>query len=201
LVYFVSLMIGIGCSEKEYAVPPDPNELLRIVADRNAKCSGVVKAAQRLGPVTEPPDFWTRIANSAEYTKRHRRVAVIELFRRHVKPGMTVGELGTMLEGAAWLSECGVSTLAGKIIAAAFPLVTVSPATIEIVVFRELPGARWRIYLRLSGEVEVHSFTGALAGEDVDESVKNTIILEIGIAAMQYGDGVWESSADGGPDV
>jgi hypothetical protein len=197
LVYFLLLTTGIGCNEKEYAVPADPNELLRIVADRNAKCSGVVKAAQRLGPVTEPPDFWTRVANSAEYTKRHRRVAVIELFRRHVKPGMSLAELGDVLDRAIWLNECTVTAL--ETVYAIIPLRGgVLPGAFAILVFPEIPGDMWRIYLRVSEHLEVDTFLSALRGEDVEERVADTRIIEIGIDAMGYGEGVYESTAGAG---
>jgi hypothetical protein len=58
-----------------------------------------------LGPTREPATFWTEIANNPRYSNRHRAYCVLQYFRRHVRAGTTLGELGKSLQGANWLRK------------------------------------------------------------------------------------------------
>lgn len=54
-----------------------------VIADENADYDEVLRAVQELGPVEEDWHFWTHLANNDKYTKLHRRLCIIELFKRH----------------------------------------------------------------------------------------------------------------------
>lgn len=77
-----------------------------IVADKGADLEQVLLALlaiERTDEVTEPPTFWSSIANSEEYSAPHRHVCAYELLKRHVLPGMTLGELALVLDRPNWL--------------------------------------------------------------------------------------------------
>jgi hypothetical protein len=76
---------------------------LGIIKDKLSSETALLVAIESLGRVAERPDFWTTIANDANYTERHRGYCILALFKRHVRPGMTLGELTEILHGARWL--------------------------------------------------------------------------------------------------
>ena len=77
-----------------------------VVADKDADLEQVLLALlaiEKSGEVKEPPTFWSTIANSEEYSAPHRHVSAYELLKRHVSPGMTLGELALALDTPNWL--------------------------------------------------------------------------------------------------
>src|SRR5206468_2467897 len=70
------------------------------------------EAARLLGAVVEPPSFWSAIANDASMPVMHRKLALVQLVRRHVLPGTTtVGVFAEMLKGAEWLSDGDITVI------------------------------------------------------------------------------------------
>src|SRR4051794_33021495 len=70
------------------------------------------EAVELLGAVAEPPSFWSEIANDASMPVAHRKLALVQLVRRHVLPGSTtVGALAEMLDGARWLSNSEITVI------------------------------------------------------------------------------------------
>jgi len=51
----------------------------------------------QIGQSKEPVTFWLEVANSPKYGIDTRRVCILELFRRHVSAGMSLGDVGKML--------------------------------------------------------------------------------------------------------
>jgi hypothetical protein len=87
---------------------PDP---WRVIADAHATTNSVIhalQAIQSLKTTNEPPAFWSAIANDPGFSADHRRRAVLQLLARHFKPGMTVQEIGNLLNHPNWFtaSDC-----------------------------------------------------------------------------------------------
>ena len=166
--------------------PPSPGDPWSVIADRDASATRLVDAIRGLGPVTEPARSWSAIANDDGYSPEHRRRAVFELFRRHASPGMTLGDLGRLLDGATWLHDDDVSVvtaLGGKI-----PVEwTLADTVFVLAVFPDLPGDRfthWAVYVRAAGKVERGEFLQALRME----AIGPTEVLEIGLAPSDPGE-------------
>ena len=66
----------------------------------------------RPGQMGEPAAFWAKLANNTNLDTVCRRVCVLELFRRHVRPGMSLGEVAALLENPTWLDESVVTDFA-----------------------------------------------------------------------------------------
>jgi hypothetical protein len=207
LLYLILIAICLGCREQN-TIYEDPNSLLLKIANRNISYKELVtaverlgyateptkfwKSLERLGSATEPPKFWSDIANSTEYTELHRRVAVAELFKRHIRPGMKLSELAEVLDSPTWMENSNVSTV--ESIYGYVPLMGLSPGTVFAVhLFPRLPGLGWFIYLRISGEIRRDDFLKVLRGHDVEQKVRDAEILEFGLTTPDIRTSVWQS--------
>jgi hypothetical protein len=135
------------------------------------------EAAEQLGAVTESPSFWSEIANDASMPAAHRKLAIVQLVRRHISTGKTsVGELAEMLGGAKWLGDDDVTVF--TIIAGKVPVVWSPDDTIIAIA---LPGGRGAIYLTIKGHFTAEQLTAALHGSSHDVSVLSAVIRDKGI--------------------
>jgi hypothetical protein len=120
------------------------------------------------------------IAGSDAYSPERRRRAVVELFRRHVQPGMTLADLGRVLDDPGWLRDDDLSVvdvLGGKI-----PVSWTLEDT--VLVLGVLPGLpddpAWSIYLRVAGKLELADVLALLHGRAAPPEVARAEIREIG---------------------
>jgi len=191
LLYLILIAICLGCREQN-TIYEDPNSLLLKIANRNISYKELVKAVERLGYETEPPKFWSDIANSTEYTELHRRFAVAELFKRHIRPGMKLSELAEVLDSPTWMENSNVRTV--ESIYGYVPLMRLSPGTVFAVhLFPRLTGLGWFIYIRISGEIGRDDFLKVLRGYDVEQKVRDAEILEFGLTTPDLRTSVWQS--------
>lgn len=135
------------------------------------------QAGELLGAVVELPSFWSGIANDASMPVAHRRLAVVQLVRRHVLPGRTtVGVFAEMLDGAQWLGDGDItliSEVGGKI--------PVSWTAEDTVIAVALPGNRGAIYLAIAGRFSVREIAVALRGMSRDVRVLSAVIRDAGL--------------------
>lgn len=156
---------------------------IEVIADKRRDEGELVEAIQNLGPVNEPPGFWTDIAEDESYGRLHRRHAVFQLFHRHVAPGMTLSQLALILRRPSWLTDeqiTAVEDLGGHI-----PVGLTFDNT--VLVLDVLPGPapkpdRWLIYLSVRGQVAPEDFQRLLRGGAVDQAVSEAAILEVGFS-------------------
>ena len=120
------------------------------------------------------------IAGSEADSPDRRRRAVVELFRRQVRPGMTLAELARVLDDPDWLRDDDLSVvdvLGGKI-----PVSWTLEDT--VLVLGVLPGLpddpAWSIYLRVEGKLELADVLAVLHGRDAPPEVAGAEIREIG---------------------
>jgi hypothetical protein len=78
---------------------------LAVIANRHTSESRLLKAIGSLRDSDQAAAFWAEIANDSRYSANHRGYCAEELFKQHVKPGMTISEVAAMLNGARWLTE------------------------------------------------------------------------------------------------
>ena len=74
----------------------------------DAQVQGAI-AALRHERASEPAARWAAVANDARFGPRHRRLALLELFRRHVTAGVDVVALAGGRELSAWFGKDHVS--------------------------------------------------------------------------------------------
>lgn len=157
------------------------DDSLSIISDPESATETLLQEIQQLGPVTEPARFWADIANNDAYRSEHRRLAVFQLFKRHVSAGLNLAELANILDGATWLAGDDLSqatSLAGEI-----PVEFTLEDTIFVLrIFPELVDdlyGPWAIYLSVSGKVAPEEFLNLLHGQEVSEEVSQAVLLEI----------------------
>jgi hypothetical protein len=81
------------------------NAELAVIANPRSSESRLLKAMQSLRGSEAPAAFWAEIANDSRYSAKHRGYCAAQLFKRHIKPGMTLAEVAALLNGADWLNE------------------------------------------------------------------------------------------------
>ncbi len=159
------------------------DKLLSIIADPKTDIQTLMRAVQQLGPVTEVASFWTAIGNNAEYSQKHRRWAVWELFHRHVKPGITLADLARILDNPTWLADESISVV--TVLGGRIPVKwTFEDTVFSLLIFPDIPDDTydsWGIYLRVSGKVDRESFIKVIRDQPVPAEVRNAQVLERGL--------------------
>ena len=147
------------------------------INDPGASLDVVVSSMLALGEPIEPASFWSAIANNKTFQPQHRRLAIYQLFRRHVPLGTTVRELGLLLEDATWLSESSISeitALGGKI-----PVNWTSGDTILLIELLPAPDRyELALYVRIAGAIKPKDFKKALISGKGKEQVFDSTLLE-----------------------
>jgi hypothetical protein len=153
---------------------------LSAITDPRTPRAALIQALGRLGPPGEPPRFWSAIANDDRFSPDHRRRAVFELMRRHVRIPVTVEALAGILDRPTWLHEEDVTVidrLGGKI-----PVEFTFDDTVLVVgVFPNVGDtrlSRWSIYLRVQGHRTVQDVVHALQGRGDTKGVGTANVLE-----------------------
>ena len=155
------------------------DELLSTIGDPGTGEPELAAAIEKLPPGAEPASFWLDIASDSRYGVNHRRRAVVELFRRHVPPGTTLGELGGLLAGAEWLRDediAVVGAVAGKI-----PVSWTFDDTVFVLILLPDDDAdSTAVYLRVGGKVSPDDFIAVIRGRGGAEDAAAAPILEVG---------------------
>ena len=139
-------------------------------------------ATQATAPVREPASFWAAIANDSDYSVECRRTCIFELFRRHIRAGMTLGEVADRLNKPNWLRDewtFDKSTGSGYM-----PVKFALGDTVFAIGVLPPSGERnWSyVCMRVSGRLSAEELGRALRGEAVTDQVRAAKLNEIGFA-------------------
>lgn len=115
------------------------------------------------------------IANDPSFPLAERRTAVLQLFLHHVRPGMTLAEVGALLDRAPWLDDADVTLV--EDVGGALPVHPGEGRTIARVAVLPGPGTTCFVFLALAGDVEATEVGAALRGERGSEAE----IVEVGV--------------------
>jgi hypothetical protein len=188
LLCLLTLWLGLpipGCSQLELARGGDAlNDILATISNPDTDREALTRAIQQVRSADVPSTFWADIANGENYRRDHRRWAVFELFRRYVRTGMTLGELGQVLGGARWLSPDSIQVVTYLI--GELPVQWTPDDTVFVVPI--FPGvadgryAQWALYLRVQGKVNTDTLVRALRGELLSEVQGAIRILEFALS-------------------
>lgn len=156
-------------------------EPLSIFANSKSSPNEIANAVLHLGPVREPASFWAQIANDPGYSALHRQHAVVQLFRRHVRPGLTLRELAALLDGPNWITAEEVSEV--KIVLGLIPVALTAEDTVFLL--QVLPNISETVlcgvYLRVQGSIQKAAFVEILLSRAQDPEIDARTLLEIGI--------------------
>jgi hypothetical protein len=73
------------------------------ILEKSISESDLKAAISKLGDVTEPASFWVSIANDPTYSPAHRAIAICQLFKRHAREPMQLGDLAKLLNDPDWI--------------------------------------------------------------------------------------------------
>jgi hypothetical protein len=94
---------GAGGPDKA-AQESDLQRFADVRVDEN-EALGLIKRIRQNAPKKDEATIWARVANSDKYSDIRRRRAIFQLFDRHVRQGMTLGELANLLAKPSWLKR------------------------------------------------------------------------------------------------
>jgi len=156
-------------------------ELLTTIAKKGVPDAELARAIAKLEmPPSEPPQYWSRIANDPGYGDSHRRRAVFQLFRRHVRVGMALSELAHLLDHPTWLRGDDVRLI--DILAGHIP-VQLNPDKDEtvfvLIVLREPDQDTSGIYLRIAGKISLQRFRDLILNA-TEDGIGHAAVLEVG---------------------
>jgi hypothetical protein len=105
-LFWVIITILFGAGNRADAQPLVVSNALWIISNPQTRTNEFVDALRVLRNsswTNEPPEFWSRIANSTSFPSESRRRAFLQLFERHFRSGMTLPEVGRMIDHPKWI--------------------------------------------------------------------------------------------------
>jgi hypothetical protein len=122
-----------------------------------------------------PADDLITIANDPSAQVAERRTAVLQLFLRELRPGMTLADAGALLGGAPWLDDADVTVV--EDVGGSLPVRPGEGRTIVRIAVLPGSGSPAFAFVALAGDVEAAEVAAALRGEEGSEAE----IVEIGV--------------------
>ena len=156
---------------------------LHVIADEHSGEDQRRDAMLSLGPAAESPDFWSRIANDASFSRLHRRRSIFQLFLRHVRPGQTLAAVADILRKPSWLEAQHVSAL--EDVGGNVPVRMSFDNTVLVldVLPEPTPNSdRWQVFLSVTGAVDPEDFFRLVSGGPASEATKSARVVEIGFS-------------------
>jgi hypothetical protein len=161
-----------------------------VIADKNADYEQVLQAVQKLGPVKEGWHFWTHIANNDNYAKLHRRLCIIELFKRHLSGEVVVYQVTYILGESTWFKDEHLGIVANT--PGEIPVALTANATVFVIhIFPELSENTWAVYFKVSGETTRDDLLKMIRGKGQERWARDDKILETVLCTPGFGDGIW----------
>ena len=151
-------------------------QLHAAIANTNTPDDLLLESISRLGKITEPPSFWTQIADNTNYSLPHRTRAVFALFRRHGERCGDIQDLRRCLAPAKWLDQSSIQKI--PFVFGFLPVEVNSEESIFSISVFYGP----KIYIRLRGDVDYKTFVEAIRGEAKEPIKSELIILQCGYA-------------------
>jgi hypothetical protein len=180
------LLVALGVTSMICGETDRPHGLEK-VADPETKESEVLRLIEEnrsKTPNEGESKLWALVANSEKFPELRRRRAILQLFDRHVRPGLTVGHLSRLLASPMWLKRENISIirrLAGKI-----PIRMVPGETVFVVMPKLPPDDSSAVYLRVQGSPTIESLYDGMVGRGSAATALG--ITAIGICAADADD-------------
>ena len=168
-VYIVLALVslvssGVNTYGQKHSMETEP---FTTIASKQISGPELTEAITRLPvAVTEPPEFWSRIANDAGYPHFQRRQAAIQLIKRHIRIGMRVLEFARVLNHPTWLGPRDI--VACDMMGGFIPIQFNGTDTVFVLRVLTLQPT-FAANLRLTGYVDVQALRGVLLGHATAE--------------------------------
>jgi hypothetical protein len=125
--------------------------------------------------VSQPPQFWSAIANSTECDAGTRYAAIVNLVNMHARPGMSVTAFIHLLDNPNWLKKTDL--INWNMVGGSYyiPLELDEDSTPFSI---QIPGHGAAIYFRVAGQMDVDTLW-KLAHEERMVDFADSTVLEI----------------------
>jgi hypothetical protein len=126
-----------------------------------------------------PTGVFADIANQPGYLGAYSVLRALQLLERHVRPGMSLRELRSMLAGASWLDEKCVHTLLGVGGGGYIPVVF-NPHSDSVFSLHVCPPeCSPCVYISLASKISASDLIKALRGECVGAAIENVRVVDV----------------------
>jgi hypothetical protein len=112
--------------------------------------------------VPELPEFWSRIINDNAFSAKRRQFALEMLISRHVRPGLSLGEIAQIFKGQVWIKRKWVGVVGAY--SSAVPEFWLRNAPLYIRIFSHEGPLLWLVFQR-KAEITTESVFKAFQGE------------------------------------
>jgi len=152
---------------------------IRVLKDPAAGAASVLAAVGHV-PASEPASLWSDVSNDAGFPAFHRSLAAWQLIKRHVPPGISLGDAATRLAGATWLDSAELE----KITALACELPVMIPEHGAAFVVRLPRGSVNEVpdlgaYLALDHDTDTATLRAALASRPAGAALANAHVTGV----------------------
>jgi hypothetical protein len=179
--FALPVLLLAGCTTEPVGAGWQRDLSLQTLADKQADANAFDTAIRDLGPVTEPASFWARIANDASYPVERRRRFALELFRRHVRKGMSLAQIAEALDRPTWLTDKNIHKV--RLLAGLIPVnLTRGDTVFALIVFPPPRGDQSGVYLRVGGNLHEGELGKLLRGEAGADRIAAVKLKEIGFS-------------------
>jgi len=156
------------------------NEVFSQITDKRIQDTILLAALDALGDTIEPPEFWSKVANDHGYSPFHRRKCIFELFKRHIKAGISLAGLAATLDKPTWLKRENVvivTRLGGKL-----PFSWSSQDTV-VMIYPDLPQGNYSaIYLKIGHkELQAENIFTLLKDNETNPKYNMILISEVSL--------------------
>lgn len=174
----ITLLLFSSCKSAQWKQTAN-NEPYPQIAQSGITDAELDKALKKLEmPPLEPARYWIMIANNPRNSDYHRRRAIFEFFKRHVREGVRLTILIKQLDHPAWIHAWDIDII--EKLGGHIPVQFHEEDTVVVLrIFAEQQQNTSAIYLRIGGKHGVESLRRLFLGEDRN-SLSEAIIKEIG---------------------
>lgn len=154
---------------------------IRTLKDPTADAASLLSSVAHV-PVSEPSSLWSDVANDAAFPLFHRSIAAWQLIKRHVPPGIPLGEAATRLAGATWLDSAEIE----KITVLGGELPVVVPDGGSAIIVRLPRGSANEVpmlgaYLAFDRDTEVATLRAALASRPAGAALAGARVTGVAV--------------------
>lgn len=152
---------------------------IRTMKDPTADAASVLSAVAHV-PANQPSSLWSDVANDAAFPAFHRSIAAWQLIKRHVTPGIALGEAAPRLAGTTWLDGAELEKI--TVLGGELPVVIPEGGSAFIV---RLPrGSAGQVpdlgaYLALDHDTDVATLRAAMASRPAGAGLAGTRITGV----------------------
>ena len=177
---FLALLLLFCARAHLFGQTQSPSNIA-VITNRASSLPAVRRAMQSLEAPLPAANFWISLANQVSYSVDHRRLFLLHLFRQHVRPDNTLGEIQTLLKASTWIQTNAILEVTD--LTGAIPIRFPSGDTVFVIqLLPQTQASPAAVYLRVTGSVALEEFRQLFSQPGLKPRVALLELQEIGFS-------------------